>query len=650
MPELHAWIPMPDGVRLAATLFLPETAGPWPVILEANPYRKDDQTRSYANEYRRFGDEGGFAVVRVDVRGTGSSEGRATDEYPAQEQDDLCETIAWLAAQEWSSGAVGMYGYSYSGFNSIQVAMRRPPALRAIVPVYASDDRYHDDVHYWGGARRALDFVDYPSYMVAINALPPWPRIAGEDWREKWRERVENLDPWLLRWVQEQTDGPYWRHGSLRPDYARIDCPTMIVAGWADGYRNATFRMFEALGGPRRLLIGPWSHASPETCLPGPHIDLVKEMIRWFDRWLRDRASTSLEDEPPIVVFVRRSTKPEPDLAEMRGEWRYEPAWPPERARERVLALEEAEGAADSLAVRGDVGVSGSISCAGHLPWGQPWDQREDEAFSLVYDWPPLDDELEILGYPRLDLDVRSSAPVAFVAAKLCAVFPDGTSALVSRGFLNLTHRDSHTDPQPLEPGREYSVSIELDATSWVFERGHRVRLDLAGTDWPNVWPPPQPLRLTIKREGSRLVLPAMQGASPATRRPVLPPPTEHAARGATEHSLPVSWLTERDILGRETRVIIEHGSDDLIDTGVRSVEHYWGAAGVSTTDPAAAWAEGHAAFTLEWPEVTVGTETRTRLESDRETWHVTVELEVNENDDTLWSRRWDRRFPRNLA
>ncbi|MDQ3620185.1 MAG: CocE/NonD family hydrolase, partial [Actinomycetota bacterium] len=474
MPEEHAWIEMDDGIRLAATLYLPASEPPWPVVIEALPYRKDDVTSSYGAEYRRLRDEGNLAVARIDVRGTGSSEGIAIDEYPAREQQDMCEAIAWLAARPWSNGAVGMYGTSYSGFNSIQVAMERPEALKAIIAIYATDDRYTDDVHYQGGAKRGLDSIDYPLYMVAMNALPPVPSIAGEGWRDQWAERVEKLEPWLLRWLDEQDDGPYWRHGSLRPDYGRITCATMIVAGWADGYRNATFRAFEELTQPKRLLFGPWSHASAETALPGPHIDLVPEMIRWWDRWLRDEPN-GVDDEPPITLFARRSTKLEPDLEEVRGEWRYEPGWPLERAQTIRLQLADSQvpsGSTDSLDIRGDVGVTASISCAGHLPFGQPFDQRPDEAHSLVYDFETLDEELEILGYPTLDATVSASAPVAFLSAKLCDVFEDGTSILVSRGFLNLTHRESLSQPQPLEPGRAYRVTVELDVTSWTFEAG----------------------------------------------------------------------------------------------------------------------------------------------------------------------------------
>jgi uncharacterized protein len=229
----------------------------------------------------------------------------------------------------------------------------------------------------------------YRLYMVALNALPPVPAVAGPGWRERWRERVEGLEPWLLRWLEEQVDGPYWRQGSLRPAYERIACPTMLVAGWADGYRNATFRVLERLRVPSRLLFGPWSHMAPDISLPGPRIDLVAEMVRWWDRWLRGRRN-GVDDAPPVTVLVRHATRPAPDLDEHAGAWRDEPAWPPARASALALPLPGAAPASDGvdrLAVRGDVGSAAWISCAGHLPFGQPDDQRSDDAWSLVYDW-----------------------------------------------------------------------------------------------------------------------------------------------------------------------------------------------------------------------------------------------------------------------
>ncbi len=647
----HVRIEMPDGVRLAATLYLPPGHGPWPAVLEALPYRKDDVTAADRTEYERLAGAG-YAVCRLDLRGTGSSEGVAEDEYPPTERRDLAEVIAWLARQEWCTGRVGVYGTSYSGFNALQVAMERPPALRAIVSVFASDDRYADDVHYVGGALKALDLLDYPLSMVAMNALPPVPTVFGEGWREEWERRVHANEPWLLRWIEEQTFGPYWQQGSLRPHYDRIRAATMLVAGWADGYTNIALRAAEGLRCPWRLVIGPWAHASTETSLPGPDVDLLPELVRWWDRWLKG-VDNGVDREPPIVVFARRPTRPEPDLPEVRGAWRYEPAWPAERLRERALPLAAARGPAgpDRLEARGDVGWTAWISCAGHLPFGQPQDQRPDEAFSLCYEWGPLEEELEVLGHPRLEVTVASSAPVAYLSAKLCDVFPDGTPALVTRGLLNLTHRRSRERPEPMEPGRWERVELELDVTSWTFEEGHRIRLDLAGTDWPNAWPPPGPATLTVDRAGAVLRLPALQGPSPVTEVPSLPPSTREQERapGPDGPGGPLVWRVEHDVLGRETRAVIGLGSEERTPEGVRVAFREEGAVAVSTEDPARARAEGQVSYELDYPEARVAAVATERLASDAGTYHLELALEVSEDGEVRWRRRWERRFPRRL-
>lgn len=657
MPHTQTFIQMSDGVRLAATLYLPDGGGPWPAILEALPYRKDDLTASYRREYLRVA-EAGYAMCRVDVRGTGTSEGVAEDEYPEVEQRDLNEVIAWIASREWSTGSVGMYGTSYSGFNSIQVAMTRPPALKAIIPIFATDDRYADDVHYFGGALKALDLLDYPTYMTAMNALPPVPSLVGEGWRDAWEERVQQNEPWLIRWLEEQTFGPYWQHGSLRPDYASIEAATMIIAGWADGYTNNSLRTMAALTCPKRLILGPWAHASTETSLPGPNVDLLPEMLRWWDRYLRGN-DNGVDREPPILVYVRRSTKPQPDLAEVRGEWRYEPGWPLERSRSRELALsdgtvpEPTPPGGDRLQVRGDVGWTAWISCAGHLPYGQPQDQRPDEAHSLTVDWPPLEDELEILGHPRVDVTLTSSAPVVYLSAKLCDVFPDGTSALVTRGLLNLTHRESRERPSPLEPGRAYRLGVELEVTSWVFEPGHRIRLDLAGSDWPNAWPSPTPATLTVDRAGSSLVLPVVDGPPPIVEQPALPPATRtqeryESAKGNTVESL--VWRIEHDVLERLTRAIVESsGWTEAEGERPRFHESYGGTVSVSTEDPGKARAESQASFILEWPDVTVSSEVRQVVASDAAAYDLAIELDVSEDGKPMWSRQWERHIPRRL-
>jgi predicted acyl esterase len=648
---VDVWITMDDGVRLAATLCRPAHPEPVPCLLEALPYRKDDVTASYRNEYLRLADEYGYAVCRLDLRGTGSSEGDARDEYPAREQEDLCAVIAWLAEQPWCTGAVGMYGTSYSGFNSIQVAACRPPALRAIIPIFATDDRYTDDVHYMGGSLRLLDVVDYPTYMIAMNGLPPVPRIYGDGWRDEWLRRLDATEPWLIRWLEEQTDGEYWRHGSLRPAYHRIIAPTMLVGGWADGYRNNTFRTYRALhdaGTPARLLIGPWSHQSTATARPGPHLDLVPEMVRWFDRWLRDDLN-GIDDEPPIVYFSRTSLvdrAPEPDAGSVPGAWRAEPTWPSPRVAVGSLTL--GGGLADHR-VRGDTGTAAWNSCAGALPWGQPTDQRFDDAASLTWEWPVVDpDGMELLGHAAVALRMAVSTPVASVSAKLCDVAPSGDSTLITRALLNLTHRHGHESPEPLTPGEPIDVEVELEATAWTVGAGHRLRLAVTGVDWPNTVAPPAPVTLTVDGDLSALRLPIATG-------PALPAPaalvhlTAPEGHGAPADRTGLTWEIRDDVLARRTTARSGYGSTyDVVGEG-SCTDSYTGAVSVNRRD----WtqrSESAAAFAISWPEASVRTETTVSLTADADAFTLTIGLTAAEGEATVTTREWVRRMPRRLA
>ncbi len=626
-----------DGIQLAADIYLPPTgSGPFPALLEALPYRKDDLTASsHSDDYLRLASEGGFVVCRLDVRGTGSSQGLATDEYPLVELDDLTDVISWLAIQPWSNGRVGMFGYSYSGFNSLQVASTRPAALQAVCAIYATDDRYTDDVHYMGGALRAIDLVDYCHYMTACNLLPPVPAVFGDNWKSEWQMRLDEIQPWVLNWLEQQHDGPYWRHGSLRPGYERIQCPTMIVAGWAYGYRNNTFRTFEALQCEKSLLIGPWSHSAPAHSHPGPNIDLVPEMIAWFNRWLRvDNAVVA--PDPPIRVFIRHSTKPDADLLMLNGEWRFEETWPPARSATTTLrptathALVGGTSDIEVLDVRPDVGVAAWNSCAGGLPWGQPTDQREDDSWSLTYDWPIDSDHFEILGHALLKLRVASDQPIASISVKICDVFPDGTSALVTRGFLNLTHRTSSTEPQPLVPNVFEDVEIELEATSWVFARGHQIRLSIAGADWPNIWSPPHPFALQVDRSTIQLMLPTVDNNGAGTPKFAPLKPVVHSESTPSEHSVRTSWLVERDVLAHLTIARTQYGGPSVVRDDGTTHELYQGEVGVSTINPTHSWVTATTRYQLKWPEALCTVEARMRIDSDASAFNVVIDVDAD--------------------
>ncbi len=657
------WIAGADGTPLCASLHRPDGDGPWPVLIEALPYRMHDVTASSAEHYEELA-AAGFAVCRIDLRGTGSSGGIATDEYPDAERADLRAAITWLARQPWSTGRIGMFGTSYSGFNSLHLAADGVPELGAVVAFYATDDRYTDDVHHCGGVLRAIDLVDYVAYMVALNALPPVPAVwgqgppvipggeAGLPWLDEWRRRIEETPAWVFDWLREQVDGPMWRRGSIRlgPDgagYERITCPTMIVAGWADGYRNNTFRTVPHLRVPWRLLAGPWAHKDPATSRPGPHIDATAEMVAFFDEHLRDGRPSA---PAPAQVFVRRPVVPEPDLAEHPGVWRDAASWPPEGWVEETWPAPAGAYGVAELDVEGDVGTAAWISCAGGLPWGQPLDQRIDDARSITLDWL-VTEEVELAGNVRVALRVRASAPVAHLAVKLCDVLPDGPSALITRGLLNLTHRGcwpadgtgaAGRPPQPVVPGEWMDVTVGLEATTWTLLAGHRLRLAISGSDWPNCWPPPTPVRLGVDRSAVLLTLPVWRDA-PASTHEFRP------GRGVTPVDDGVEWRIERDVLGREVRAHTRYGGPYPGAFGAQVDAEYVGTVGVSTADPGRAWAHGRSRFRIAWPEATVESAVELRVRSDADDYHVDVELRTMSDDRPFVTREWHQRIPRHL-
>jgi putative CocE/NonD family hydrolase len=277
----NAWIPMSDGARLAARLWLPADAHehPVPAILEYIPYRKNDFTALRDSLRHPYFAGHGYACVRVDMRGSGDSDGILYDEYLPQEQDDALEVLAWIAAQPWCSGAVGIIGKSWGGFNGLQIAARRPPELKAVITLCSTDDRYADDVHFMGGCLLASDMLGWASIMLAYNARPPDPRFVGERWREMWLERMERTPPYIEAWLAHQRRDVFWQHGSVCEAYAAITCPVYAVGGWADGYTNAIPRLLEGLPGPRKGLIGPWAHEYPEVAAPGPAIGFLQECL-----------------------------------------------------------------------------------------------------------------------------------------------------------------------------------------------------------------------------------------------------------------------------------------------------------------------------------------------------------------------------------
>ena len=649
-------IPMRDGVHLAADLYMPaqrDGQARWPVVMEYTPYRKDDVHLASRPFYLAF-PRHGYAVARVDIRGTGASEGVSTDEYTLQEQLDGYDAVEWLARQPWCDGHVNMMGISYGGFTALQVAAHNPPHLTSIIPVDFTDDRYTDDCHYRGGLMRMYyDIAHYGGQMVARNALPPYPEWSGDAWAEVWEQHLAHDEPYLLKWYRHQTDGEYWRNGSVRDAPERIQCPAFLIGGWRDGYPNPPLRLFQHLQAPSKVLIGPWNHALPDIAIPGPRIDYVHEVVRWLDYWCKGQ-DTGIMDEPPVVVYAQRYQTPDPDRLDTPGEWRAETGWPPPGARQTTLYLGtggtlhddpqpawDGIGGADVFDYDPTVGTTCGL-WSGGIPFGLPGDQRPDEVFSQVYTTQPLMEGLHILGWPRAVLHVSSSAPLIGFAASLSDVAPDGTSHLVAKGMLNATRRESLREPKPLTPGQVYELEIEIDCTAWVFARGHRIRLGIASADWPNVWPTPYLATNQVywgPEHPSHLILPVVPAEGSAV------PPTFHpSARTVTRHAeatQPPTWQISRDQLTGRTALHLDHSSSWRVNDTTVIEREASSTFEVAPSRPSEASARGRHFYRIMRPNQQLQARADVGVQATTTHFHLTIEVEVRVNGALHFSKHW---------
>jgi putative CocE/NonD family hydrolase len=629
----HTSIPLKDGTRLAARIWLPDDAeqNPVPAILEYLPYRKRDGTYERDALTHPWLAGHGYAGVRVDIRGSGESEGLLSDEYAQQEQDDALEIIAWLAAQPWCSGAVGMMGISWGGFNGLQVAARQPPALKAIVTICSTDDRYADDVHYMGGAKLNAGF-GWAAFFFGAMCHPPDPALVGDRWRAMWLDRLENVPLFLEIWMSHQRRDAYWRHGSVCEDFSAIQCPVYAVGGWTDGYTNAIPRLLERLAVPRKGLIGPWAHAYPHFALPGPQIGFLQEMLRWWDRWLKG-VETGVMDEPMLRAWMTDSVKPAPFHETLPGRWIAEPSWPPPDRKPHCLFLTDdgLRSESASLAPRAvcspqTVGKQAGSWCPFGRAADQAGDQREDDERSLVFETAVLDEAVEILGAAIVTLEVASDRPIATLAVRLCDVHPSGESLRVSYGVLNLTHRDSHEAPSPLVPGQRYQVRIQLNDTGTVFPAGHRIRLALSTTYWPMIWPAPEKATVTIF-DGT-LDLPVRPSRAEEALPPLPGPETATPERPTVVHPGVV----------RIDRIGLELATEGKFAFGLKD------------DDPLSATAEMRRSETKQRDAWQVRIETHMRLSCTRDAFLLQASMRAWEGTSEVCHREWDRSIPRDLV
>ena len=644
-----------DGTRLAARIWLPDAAetAPVPAVLEFLPYRKRDGTAPRDESTYPVFAASGYAGVRVDIRGSGESEGVIDGEYTPRELADCCEVIQWIADQPWCSGAVGMMGISWGGFNALQVAALKPPALKAVISIASTVDRFADDIHFKGGAQLSAN-LSWAATMLAYQSRPPDPDLVGERWRDLWVERLEGEPFFLEEWLTHQRRDAFWQHGSICEDFEGFDVPALVLAGWADGYRNTPLKAVAGLGSKAKAIIGPWVHKYPHFAWPKPRMDFHRVAIRFWDRWLKG-IENGAEDDPQVTAYILEAPRPAPRREADPGRWIAIDRWsggPVQRLAllgDGRLAAEGQGSGTRSIAAPPDTGIMGGEYFTLKPGAELPADQRPDDGGSVVFETEVLTEPLELLGQPVLTATVSVAAETALLAARLVDVHPDGTATRIALGVLNLAHRDGSQNPRPMPKGKGVTVSLTLDACGYRLPAGHRLRLSLSNAYWPQVLPTPGAAPIQLQLEGALLTLPLLGGhqaievTEPSNPDP-LPQYIEHAPM-ATRHAV------ERDLTAGETRysILEDTGAFEHPDTGLTTRqlrEEIWT---LPLSDPDKS--SGVCRWTTEMRrgDWSVRTESVATLQYSAENFEISAEVEAYEGEKPIHRKTWRKVIAREL-
>ena len=654
----EARITMSDGIRLAADIYWPAGADKkdrYPILLEYLPYRKDESRARNYSLYSYFL-EHDYLVVRVDMRGTGNSEGITIPyEYSDIELDDGEEVINWLSQQEWSTGSVGMFGISWGGFNSIQMAMRNPPALKAFVSLMATEYLYQEDVHYMDG------IMHTDSWMMGndlYNVLPGAPDFKMD---EEWVKNRFNVKPSVYTYMRQQRDGAFWDRASAKGQYEKIRIPGYHIGGWYDGYRNSLPRMLENVEAPVKAMIGPWDHYFPNTAWPKPQIEWREEAVRWFDQWLKGE-DTGILEEPDFLVYVRNYYPPDPTIDRIPGHWRWEDKWPIDRIENHTwyahmdhgLSNEPSENAIHTMVYKPSMGLEGGGRT---MWWGDVTpDQRPMDEFSLVYDSETLDAPLEILGRPIAKLHVSADAIRANWVVRISDVAPDGQVTQVAGAAFNGTHRISAREPSDIVPGDEFDLNIDLHFTSWVFPKDHRIRIAISNAQWPMLWPTPMQMTSTLTiggKNGARIEL------------PVVPPGEEYTPNLKEPSTSPIlsgyETLDSGGAGGYAAMYSIQHdpgtGGAFGVASSAGATQSPWGIERfeeeiehrTSDENPAYTSVIGRYKITEELEDRTLDFEQNVEFSSDPENFYLNFHRWVTVNGELYKEKVWQEVIPRDF-
>ena len=641
-------IPMPDGVQLAATLYMPADLKPGarvPALLEYLPYRKDDDDAVSDYGHHAYFARHGYVGARVDIRGFGNSGGvQPPREYSAQEQQDGERVIAWLARQPWSNGKVGMLGISWGGFNSIQMAMRRPPALKAILAVAATEALFTEDVHYMDGIMHVDEFEVSMDLDQGRSGAPNFP--LDEDTLAK---RMDST-PWSLDYFRHQRNGAFWRAPIRRLEDIHVPC--FLIGGLQDGYRNSIVRMLERVPAPVHAWVGPWNHDFPNGSIYGPRVEWRDQAVRWFDHWLKG-IDNGVEHDPKVVFYQQQGHSPGAEPQDVPGEWRAD-SWPPAGlksvswflAPNHQLTQAPAAAATDHLRYVPSAGVEAGFW------WGELLsDQRPVDAYSLTYDSPPLDEDVAMLGRAHVRLYASADAPLADWFVRLEDVAEDGRVTAITGAGLNGAQRQSTDRPEALVPGTEYRLDLDLYLSSWVWTHGHRIRVAVSNAQWPMLWPTPYPMTTTLRLgglEGSSIALPVVpvHGQAPppfAQPEPIETPP-DITTTG--DYAWPGTWNLERDeAAGRST----------VTWRGASALQFPWGSYDhheqivyhVDDAHPADAAVEGDGESVEKLADRVLTYRGHLKFTSDATTFHYFYTRELLRDGSVVRTRSWHEDIPR---
>ena len=646
-------VTLSDGTRLSARIWKPTDASddPVPAILEFLPYRKRDGTCARDELTHPYFAKRGYACLRVDMRGNGDSHGLMEDEYSQQELDDAVEVINHFAAQDWCNGSVGMMGISWGGFNSLQVAAMTPPALKAIITLCSTVDRFADDIHYKGGCL-LNENLGWGATMWSYSSRAPDPALRP-DWREIWMDRLEN-EPFLpSTWLRHQNRDEYWKHGSVCESYGTIKAKVLAVGGWGDAYKNAVPQIVDNIPGSKGI-IGPWVHKYPHFAVPEPRIGFLQEALRWWDKWLKS-VETGVEADPDYRVYLMDGVSPQTWYTERPGRWVAQTPAQTDRADRAAVEYTLQDGGhlgtggtvATTLQSPQDCGAQSGEYCAIWLGPEMPGDQRRDDALSATWDSAPLDAPMDISGAVRLKLTVQSDKPDAQLAVRLNHIHPDGAATRITYGVLNLTHRNSASDIAGMPVNQAVDVELQLDHIAYQVPEGHSVRISISNAYWPLIWPSPEKTTLSITKGHANIPLvDEVDGAHVS----FAPPESDTAWNIETLREGSNSRKQETDLNTGlvHLRIVDDFGKVHDLDHGLINgsiARENWS---IHPDDPLSARGACHWSDEIERDDIRLRTETRCEMWSDAGNFHLSARLEAFENDVLIYERDVSDQIKRN--